>query len=243
MFASVGSTSDVLRERAAAGAGAGAVAIAEQQTEGRGQHGRRWLAPPGSSLLMSVLLRASTGEALAAAPLRIGLAVAQAVEERTGVDVRLKWPNDLLVADRKVGGILCEAVTTATSASIIAGIGLNCLQAAHDFPPELAPFAASLRMVGGRVVRAELAGAILRALADCGGHVAEPLSQTELQAFAARDALYGRSIVVDDAPIGIADGITPAGALRVRADTGLLTVHSGSVRLARVRDVAHERAQ
>lgn len=242
MFARVASTNDVLRERSAAGSPAGAVAIAEQQTAGRGQHARRWIAPAGTSLLMSVLLRSSACEALAAAPLRIGLAVAHAVHEQTGVDVRLKWPNDLLFDDLKIGGILCEAATTATTASIVAGIGLNCLQEAHDFPSELAPLAASLRMVGGRVDRADLAGAVLRAIRQQAEQVGDPLSQAELHAFAARDALYGRPIIIDDASAGIADGITPAGALRVRTATGVVTVHSGSVRLDRARNAAHERA-
>ncbi|MGH7443531.1 MAG: biotin--[acetyl-CoA-carboxylase] ligase, partial [Longimicrobiales bacterium] len=90
LFARVSSTNDVLRARAAAGAPAGAVAIADSQTAGRGQHGRSWDASPSLSLLMSVLLRPRSGEALGAAPIRAGLALARALEDAAELDVRLK---------------------------------------------------------------------------------------------------------------------------------------------------------
>ncbi len=243
LFARVSSTNDVVRRRAAAGAPARTTAIAETQTDGRGQHGRRWDSPPAASLLMSVLLRPPAIEALGTTPIRVGSAVARAIEECTGIDVRIKWPNDLIVDGRKIGGILCEASTSAAGAAIVAGIGINVTQQAHDFPQAITATAISLRQAGAASVdRGALAGAVLHALAGHEDRIAAPLEEAELQAFAARDALHGAAVVLDDGRTGIAAGITADGELRVRTDAGTISVHTKTVRTTGVRDVAHERA-
>ncbi|REE98326.1 biotin--[acetyl-CoA-carboxylase] ligase [Thermomonospora umbrina] len=132
-----GSTNADLAEAARAGAAEGRVLVAEAQTAGRGRLGRAWTAPPRSGLMFSVLLRPAVDPAaLGWLPLLTGLSVATALRRITGraaagdydgpgdghgLDVRLKWPNDLLVGERKLAGILAEKVDDA----VIVGIGLN----------------------------------------------------------------------------------------------------------------------
>lgn len=244
LFACVSSTNDVLRTRAAAGAPAGTVAIAELQSAGRGQHARSWEAAPRLSLLISLLLRPRSSEALGAAPIRAGLALARVLEQMTGLAVQLKWPNDVLLAQRKVAGVLCEATTTSSGASIVVGIGVNVAQRSEDFSPDIAPIATSLRLAGGGDVRrGELAGAIVCALIADGERIAEPLDAHELRAFAARDVLRGHAVAIDERPTGKALGITSHGALRVDTSERVVHVHTGSPRIAGTRDVANQAAQ
>lgn len=241
LFECVSSTNDVLRARAAAGAPAGTVAIADAQSAGRGQHARTWEAAPGLGLLMSLLLRPESSEALGAAPIRAGLALARALEQMTGLGVQLKWPNDVLIAQRKVAGVLCEATTSTAGASVVVGIGVNVAQRAADFSPEVAPIATSLRLAGaGDVRRGELAGAIVCALIADGERVAEPLDAHELRAFAMRDVLRGHVVTIDERPTGQALGITSHGALRVDTSERLVHLHTGSPRIAGTRYVEQQ---
>lgn len=243
VFAHVSSTNDVLRDASASEAPSGTTALAEVQTAGRGQHGRTWEGKAGQSLLISVLLRTQTAHAPGTAPIRVGLAAASAVEAVCNVTVQLKWPNDLVVAGRKLGGVLCEATTSGTSTSIVAGIGINVGQRIEDFPPGLADAAVSLRMAGcGGVQRSALAGAILERLVPRADGIALPLAGHELDAWAARDALAGHLIEIDGSAAGTAAGLSPQGELRVQSDAGIATVHTGRVRIAGARTVAHERA-
>lgn len=139
---SVGSTNDAALAFAAAGEPEGASILADEQTAGRGRRGRSWSSPPGAGLYLSVILR---GADLTKMPglvtLGAGVAAATAVQSATGLPVRLKWPNDLVIgADwRKVGGLLCEAQGRDV---IVVGIGINLTAAAH--PPEVSARAASV---------------------------------------------------------------------------------------------------
>lgn len=230
VFARVASTNDVLRERALAGAPAGTTALADYQTQGRGRLGRTWEAPAGRALLFSVLLRPSPGphpDAAGVLPLRIGLAIADAVEHLTGCAVALKWPNDVLLDGRKVAGILCESAADF----VVAGIGINVGQTEAELPPELQSQATSLRIVTGEPpARPDLAGAILRLLRPLWRAPHRPLDPAELERFHRRDALAGRTVTVDDVPAGVAAGIDPLGALLVRLDGVERRVHAGTVR-------------
>jgi BirA family biotin operon repressor/biotin-[acetyl-CoA-carboxylase] ligase len=106
-FRAVHSTMDVLHDLAAEGAEAGTVVVADEQTGGRGSRGRGWRSPPGG-LWLSALYRPGLAAGTELLSLRVGLAVAQAVEAlATGLRVSIKWPNDLLLDGRKLGGILC----------------------------------------------------------------------------------------------------------------------------------------
>lgn len=237
-FRSVGSTNDVARALAEAGAPAGTAVIAEEQRAGRGRGGRHWVSPPGLGIWLSVVLRPAELPAPGLLPLRVGLAAAAALDAfaRPG-RVEVKWPNDLLVAGRKLGGILCEGSWDAGGVSfVVAGIGVNAAHAPADFPAVLRDQATSLRMAAGwSPPRAEVAGALARALAALPARFAAALSDAELAELERRDALRGLPVRVTAegaAPLeGTALGIAPDGALRLRTPDGrTVPVHSGTVR-------------
>lgn len=233
-FDRVGSTNDIARTLAEGGAAELTTVLAELQTAGRGRFGRTWTAPHGSALLMSIVLRPAGGPdaAPSAAALRVGLAAAHAIGQAAGVDVRLKWPNDLQARDgAKLGGVLCEAVTGATGSFVIAGIGINVNQTVADFAPELREIAASLRGIAGREIdRVRLAHALIDALRPRAAAIDRPLDRAERDAWERRDALRGQAVHVDDEPAGTADGVTAQGALRLRTSRGPRLLWSGTVR-------------
>ncbi|MCI0436574.1 MAG: biotin--[acetyl-CoA-carboxylase] ligase [Gemmatimonadetes bacterium] len=228
------STNDVARTHALAGAIAGTVVIAEAQSHGRGRSGRDWVAPPGRALLLSVVLTLDAADPAGAdagtAPIRVGMATASAIRQASGLDARVKWPNDIVIGgDGKVAGILCEAMTSRTGAFVIAGIGINVDQSADDFGPDLRATATSLRLARGRVVRSVLAGALLERLRPFrlpGG----PLDDAALSAWSALDALSGTAVLVDGEPAGIASGIAPDGSLILRNGPDRRHVRTGTVR-------------
>ena len=129
VLASCDSTNAVLLARAEAGAASGTVIIAEQQTAGRGRRCRQWFASPGDSLTFSLLWRFAPGTSPAGLSLAIGVAVARAITRMGVSKLALKWPNDILLHGRKLGGILVELLPGAPHAAVI-GIGLNLRQPA-----------------------------------------------------------------------------------------------------------------
>ena len=133
VLTSTGSTNADLLARAAAGAPEGVVLAAEEQTAGRGRMGRSWLSPPRAALTFSLLVRPDTVSPARRGwlPLLAGVSVASAVRAATGVDARLKWPNDVLAGPAKLGGILAEAVGDA----VVVGIGLNVSTEPGELPP------------------------------------------------------------------------------------------------------------
>jgi BirA family transcriptional regulator, biotin operon repressor / biotin---[acetyl-CoA-carboxylase] ligase len=159
VVASTGSTNADVARAAGEGAAEGLVVVAEEQTSGRGRLDRVWVAPPRSSVLLSVLLRPATPiESLPLLPLLAGLAVVEAVRSVGGVDATLKWPNDVLVGERKLGGILAERV----GGGVVVGIGLDVSLRRDELP---VPTATSLSIEGGRTDREALTKEVLRALA------------------------------------------------------------------------------
>lgn len=167
----VDSTSNVLRSLAADGAAAGTVVLADEQTGGRGRTGRTWFSPDGLGVWMSVLFECElSAERLAPLSIAAAVSVAEALRTLTGLDVHVKWPNDLLVGDRKLGGLLVESAQTAGESvrSAVLGIGLNVGLEESDLPPELVGVATSLRIELGRsVTRLEVLRATLPALEEC----------------------------------------------------------------------------
>jgi BirA family biotin operon repressor/biotin-[acetyl-CoA-carboxylase] ligase len=155
----VPSTQAVAFELAAQGAVDRTVVVADHQTAGRGRRGRSWVDEPGASLLASILLR--PGLPVGRWPLYgfvTAVAVAEALRAATDLDARLKWPNDVLVAGRKIAGILLE---TRGERVLVIGVGVNVAQ--RRLPPELAPLATSVVLAGGRPVDP---GALLSAVLD-----------------------------------------------------------------------------
>jgi BirA family biotin operon repressor/biotin-[acetyl-CoA-carboxylase] ligase len=207
----------------------GAVAVTEHQTAGRGRHGRSWVAPPGTALLCSVLLRPPAGRRAAELSLVAGLAVAEALDEATGARAQLKWPNDVLVGERKVCGILAEL-----RGHVVLGIGINVSQEETELPQHAPTPAGSLLTATGRAPdRAQLLASILERLERryhewlVGGLPALHGEITE------RDALRGRVVTADGREL-VARRILEDGRLEVVAPDGeLRALDSGEVRLAR----------
>ena len=118
------STNAELLARAESGAPSGSVVVTQTQTAGRGRRGRRWISAAGDSLTFSLLWRFASGTVPVGLSLAVGLAVAQALEKAGAGNVKLKWPNDLLLEGKKLGGILVELVPGAPHSAVI-GIGIN----------------------------------------------------------------------------------------------------------------------
>jgi BirA family biotin operon repressor/biotin-[acetyl-CoA-carboxylase] ligase len=223
----IGSTMDRLHDLAAEGAPAGTAVVAEAQTGGRGSRGRAWASPVGG-LWLSLLYRPAAPAGAELLSLRLGLAVAEAVEAAVpGVHLALKWPNDLILADRKVGGILCEARWQGESlAWIVAGLGLNVT---NSIPEDLEATAVTLSAQAPSVTVEALLPEVLRHLRRPVTE-AERLAPDERRRLHARDWLRGRML---RAPIaGAADGIGDDGALLVRSGALVTPVRAGHVELA-----------
>jgi BirA family biotin operon repressor/biotin-[acetyl-CoA-carboxylase] ligase len=221
----VGSTNALAKERAAAGAAHGTTITADEQTAGRGRQGRAWIAPAGGALLMSVILRPLI-ERYRLAPLAAALAVAEVCEELAGVRAQIKWPNDVWIDGRKVGGILIEARPEhdIECSWMVVGIGLNTRLQIDQLPPELRSTAASLELDPG----SDALGPLLIRL-DHHLH-AEPAET--IAAWRSRDALRGREISWEGGE-GIAAGIDDEGNLLVRGcGGGVRTLRSGEVHLS-----------
>lgn len=162
------STNDVAMGLAASGEPEGTVVIAERQSRGRGRLGRRWVSPPGGNIYMSVILRPALHPRDATLlTLLISVASALALRETTGLDVRIKWPNDLQARGLKLGGILLETrAEPDLIAHAVVGIGVNVNMRASDFPASIRDIATSvLRETGVRHRRTPIAAAILNHMA------------------------------------------------------------------------------
>jgi BirA family biotin operon repressor/biotin-[acetyl-CoA-carboxylase] ligase len=250
-----GSTNSDAMALARDGAAEGTVVVADHQSAGRGRGGRTWEAPPKASLLVSVLLRPPAAVAGLCA-MAAGVAMADAVSSVTGVTAGLKWPNDLVVDDRKLAGILAEADWPAGSTEsggwrapapderlvVVVGIGVNVNWPA-DLPDDLAEIAVALNHLAGHDVdRPELLIAFLRDLGALYGEMARsgPSSGSPavLAAWKERSATLGRRVRVDlgtDDVEGTAVDITADGHLVVEPDDGTAS------RTFAVGDVVHLR--
>lgn len=203
-FRACDSTNTRARELAAAGAPAGTVVTAEEQSAGRGRHGRGWSAPAGKALLYSAILR-PLDERHLVLPLAVPVAVAEAVESISPVACLLKWPNDVWIEGRKCAGVLIEARPQDGWAVI--GVGLNVAIESDEFPVDLRDTATS-------VGHGTSVAATLSAVNDRLGRWVETDPDQVLTAFRDRDALRGREIAWEGGE-GVADGIDEQGNLLV----------------------------
>jgi BirA family transcriptional regulator, biotin operon repressor / biotin---[acetyl-CoA-carboxylase] ligase len=244
--ARTGSTNADLLAAAAGGSGECAL-VADVQDAGRGRLDRRWEAPAGASLLMSVLVRPPFpvgGPQLLAVAL--GLAATDAIAEVAGVDVGLKWPNDLVTldrldprtgappADRKLGGMLAELATDdqGLPTAAVLGIGVNVAWPA-GFPDELADTAAALDQLAAPVERTDLAVSILRHLDARGRLLDHAAVEAMVGEYRRRCVTVGRSVRVElpaGEVTGVAHDIAADGSLLVRDSSGgTHTVRTGDV--------------
>jgi len=222
----------------------GAVFLAEEQTAGRGRSSHSWYSERGTGIYCSFLLRPPMSPAEAMwLSLIAGVALQDAVRETTGLPVDIRWPNDLLINDRKFAGILTEMSSESTRVHhAVIGIGVNVNQAA--FPEELRATATSLRIESGKEwSRVEIAAALIRALdreyrallRAMSSPIRTPALRFEpiMRRVESRSSYaQGKLVHVDEdgGYQGITDGLDPRGFLRVRTDSGLRIVISGSVR-------------
>jgi BirA family biotin operon repressor/biotin-[acetyl-CoA-carboxylase] ligase len=224
-YGSIGSTNDRALELAADTRNAFGVVVADEQTEGRGRRGATWHSPAGSGLWMSVVL--PWPRPVPYVTLLVGLAVAEAIEEAAGgLRVGIKWPNDLVMGARKVGGVLCESA----GAAVVAGMGVN-LRPLGPSPAEVAQRATSLEVESGKsLVSSVLAGMIVPALRRraLDGLRLEPDVLAQLRA---RDSLLDTPVDTDEHGRGTARGIGADGTLLLeRPDGSRVRVVAGSVR-------------
>jgi BirA family biotin operon repressor/biotin-[acetyl-CoA-carboxylase] ligase len=222
------------------GAPEGTVVVAEAQTAGRGRLGRRWTSPAGKGLLFSVLLRpplpmseAHLLTVVAAA------AAAEAIEKHIGGPVAIKWPNDLFIGDRKVGGILMEVSGEQDEVDwVVLGMGLNVNTEFSELPVALRRTATSLKIVTGEPCdRSEVLASLLLSLESHYKTAARGGFDRALTAFRERDYLRSRTVSVETRQgpvVGEAAGIDERGALLVELpQRRIRSFHSGDVTLHR----------
>ena len=229
ILAETSSTNDLAKRAAKLGAPHGATWVAETQTAGRGRQGRAWISPAGENLLFSVLLRVHCVPArLPSLALVCGLAARDAIARAApGADVRIKWPNDVVVpADdgtlKKIAGVLVEATVSGGRAdALIVGIGINVHT--RDFPDEIAERATSVALLTTRPTsRAAILADTLRALdRDVARVAARGLGVVHAR-LSEVDALRGANVRSDDGDLGRAEGIDADGRLLVRREGGVL---------------------
>jgi BirA family biotin operon repressor/biotin-[acetyl-CoA-carboxylase] ligase len=228
VFEQTTSTNDVIEKLARDGVKEGVVVFAESQTKGRGRLGRKWVSPAHKGLWFSVLLRPDL-RPQETTQLTVASAVAlrRAIKNVTGISAEIKWPNDILIAGKKVAGILTEMSAELDKVRyVILGIGIDVNLDAGEFPSELKKIATSLKIESGETVsRAELATAILRELDKdysraCGHFFADVADEWEENC-----TTIGKSVAVQigERKIrGRAESLDDDGALLLRTEHGHL---------------------
>ena len=217
LFDEVPSTLDIAHRLADEGAEADTLVIADEQTAGRGRMGRTWHSEPGRGIWLTLIERPAATEMLSVLSLRVALALAPALEHFAEMPIRLKWPNDVYVGDRKLAGVLLEARWRGSRLDwLAAGVGIN-VRAPQSY--EAGSLAAGTDRMA--VLRTVIPG-LRRALAASG-----PLSAAEISAFAARDLALGLECELPVA--GHVAGIDANGALLVDTDGRRAVHHGGSL--------------
>jgi BirA family transcriptional regulator, biotin operon repressor / biotin---[acetyl-CoA-carboxylase] ligase len=239
-FAEVGSTNDVAKQLADEGAAHGEVVVAEAQSAGRGRRGRSWASPPGRNVYLSVVLRPDLPPARAPELTLLGSVAACQAVRQAGVPAAIKWPNDLLVGDRKLAGILTEMAAEVDQVQwVVLGIGVNVNAQAEDFPEEVRDLATSMALERRHPIpRALFAAALLTALEEwLDRHAAEGFEPVR-QAWRELSGTLGREVRVrtgEGEVVGVAEDVDAAGALLVRTSQGPRRVIAGDVELLRPR--------
>jgi BirA family transcriptional regulator, biotin operon repressor / biotin---[acetyl-CoA-carboxylase] ligase len=239
-FDEVDSTSDRAKALAEEGAAHGEVVIAERQTSGRGRRGRPWVSPPGRNVYLSAILRPDLPPSRAPElTLVASLAVCDALRQ-AGVAAGIKWPNDVLVGERKIAGILLELAAEPERVHwLVLGVGVNVNARAEDFPEELRGEATSILIERGEPApRALFVAALLTGLeAWVDVHDEQGFAPIR-DAWRARSVTLGREVSVradERELVGTAEDIDEQGALLVRDRSGVHRILAGDVHLLRAR--------
>lgn len=219
------------RARALAEGAAEAIVVADEQSAGRGRQGRPWMAPAGTALLASWVLRPLPSDPALFA-LLAGVAVARALADLGAPGARLKWPNDVQLGGKKVAGALADAVTAPDGGALVLGIGINVHQSAGDLG-DLAPIATSLAIEGHDVDRLALLARLSRQL-DRLARVPDE-RPAALAEWRSRASMLGREVEVRSAggpPVrGVARELADDGALVLRTASGDMRILAGEVSL------------
>jgi BirA family biotin operon repressor/biotin-[acetyl-CoA-carboxylase] ligase len=226
----IDSTSTELKRRLAAGLGPGSVVAADKQEKGRGRRGNVWHSPEDGNLYLSLALAVPDPfqETLPLLPLAAGIAIWDAVGRMGDVEPKLKWPNDLLVADRKLAGILCESTDTSKRPVVtIVGLGVNI--GTKAFPSELKSIATSLKQQSGNLVDvAVLAARWVAGVERWTGSIARGKRSALIDAWRERAEPFGRRVRVGDIEGKTVD-LSEDGRLILQKDGGEQTIVSGGI--------------
>lgn len=215
----------------AGGAAEGVVVVADEQTAGKGRAGRSWNAAPGTALLCSILLRPSVPpHRLAVLPLLAGVATAEAIERCASVACQIKWPNDLWITGKKVGGILTTARTSGAEVEVVVlGIGINLAGAIG----EKMPGATSIAQASGRIVEREtLLDALLAALEERYDTFIQTNGAFDRSDWLDRAALLQEPVFLQDhgrERRGTFVGIDDEGALLLQTEGEILRIVAGDM--------------
>ena len=230
----------------------GTVVAADSQTAGRGRLSRSWFSPPGANLYCSIILRTAhpperLTEWLSWLPLISALAAAEAIEQTSSIHVTVKWPNDLLISERKVGGILCESgMGTSSGPFQIIGIGVNANVDRDDWPPDLRDSATSIWQERKIVVdRNRLLAQLLHELEHCLDELAAHGTSRLALAYHQRCSTIGQRVQAalanGNVIVGLAEGIGQDGSLRVQPQAAQPGSGTPEIVHLRVADILHVR--
>ena len=196
----IGSTNDRAKELAAEGAPEGVLVVAEHQASGRGRKGRTWFSAPGDGICLSMILRPSMNPSEASRiTLMTAVALAETVADLTGLPVRIKWPNDILVRGRKLSGILTEMSMEMDRVDyVVVGVGINVNSPSDHFPPEVRDIASSLSIeTGGPLSRVELVRRFLERFESCYGLITRKGFPAIMKRWKDLSDIIGRDVAVD----------------------------------------------
>ncbi len=232
LLAQVGSTQDLILAAARQGEPEGLCVIADQQAHGRGRAGRSWQAPPGTSLMLSLLLRPPSSRPIAPLPLVVGLAVARGIEAAGGPSVRLKWPNDCLIGGRKVAGTLVESLWTEAGQAVAVGVGCNAFWDGALVDHAIALEATALDGEGWRGSGDELAAEVLASLNDHYRSWSDLGFPALRQAWLERAEWIGEEVQVVSGSVplvGRMEGVDDEGRLIISAPHGPVAIAAGDL--------------
>ena len=232
-FDTIDSTNNCAKAVADIGASEGTVVISEEQTAGRGRLGRPWFSPPSQNLTFSIVVRPQlNNDVLNLLPLYAAVAVAEAIERATSLKVECKWPNDLLINRKKVGGILIEGCFKEGKIEYaVIGVGINVNL--DVFPPDLSQKASSLRIeTNAEIDRARLFQEILRSLELHYRRFLQKGFQSVVPEWTSHSSMLGKTITVSqhgNALSGVVKGFSQDGGLLLQTNGTVMTLFAGDV--------------
>ncbi|CAN5493541.1 hypothetical protein BH10CYA1_BH10CYA1_24350 [soil metagenome] len=235
LWESINSTNTRAIEVAAQGGAHGTLIIARQQSAGRGRLGRQWVSPSDSGIYSSFLLRpeAQSIPNLSTITLAVGVAVSKAIRKSVGIEVGLKWVNDLVVDGRKLGGILCEMTSNQSGKALIIGIGINVRFEENQLPDDLKEKMIWLERITKQPVDPNsVIAEIANQLEEVYGLLLNGQSNKVLDEWRTGSITLGRRIIATSGERtveGDAIDIAPSGALIVDTGSEKIELHAGEI--------------